>query len=102
MRVVHVVGAALAAERPLLLEGEAGVEALHERCQEIKAEEEVEKLRNLIAENGIKCDEEMVDIPLDRLLAIGYDDLRTNQKRFAETAARIDPDTAAAARDLSD
>jgi uncharacterized protein (DUF885 family) len=34
--------------------------------------------------------EEMVDIPLDRLLAIGYDDLRTNQKRFAETAARID------------
>ena len=35
--------------------------------------------------------EEMVDIPLDRLLAIGYDDLRTNQKRFAETAARIDP-----------
>jgi uncharacterized protein (DUF885 family) len=35
--------------------------------------------------------EEMVDIPLDRLLAIGYDDLRTNQRRFAETAARIDP-----------
>ena len=35
--------------------------------------------------------EEMVDIPLDRLLAIGYDDLRSNQKRFAETAARIDP-----------
>jgi len=35
--------------------------------------------------------EEMVDIPLDRLLAIGYDDLRANQKRFAETAARIDP-----------
>jgi uncharacterized protein (DUF885 family) len=34
--------------------------------------------------------EEMVDIPLDRLLAIGYADLRTNQKRFAETAARID------------
>jgi len=34
--------------------------------------------------------EEMVDIPLDRLLAIGYDDLRANQKRFAETAARID------------
>jgi len=35
--------------------------------------------------------EEMVDIPLDRLLAIGYDDLHANQKRFAETAARIDP-----------
>jgi uncharacterized protein (DUF885 family) len=35
--------------------------------------------------------EEMVDIPLDRLLAIGYSDLRANQKRFAETAARIDP-----------
>lgn len=34
--------------------------------------------------------EEMVDIPLDRLLAIGYDDLRANQKRFAATAARID------------
>ena len=34
--------------------------------------------------------EEMVDIPLDRLLAIGYDDLKANQKRFAETAARID------------
>jgi uncharacterized protein (DUF885 family) len=35
--------------------------------------------------------EEMVDIPLDRLLEIGYADLRANQKRFAETAARIDP-----------
>jgi hypothetical protein len=35
--------------------------------------------------------EEMVDIPLDRLLAIGYDDLRANQKKFAETGARIDP-----------
>ncbi|HEY2842701.1 MAG TPA: DUF885 domain-containing protein [Bryobacteraceae bacterium] len=35
--------------------------------------------------------EEMVDIPLDRLLAIGYDDLHANQKKFAETAARIDP-----------
>ena len=34
--------------------------------------------------------DEMVDIPLDRLLAIGYDDLRANQKRFADTAARID------------
>ncbi len=35
--------------------------------------------------------EEMVDIPLDRLLQIGYDDLHANQERFAETAARIDP-----------
>ncbi len=34
--------------------------------------------------------EEMVDIPLDRLLQIGYDDLRANQKRFRETAAVID------------
>ena len=41
--------------------------------------------------------EEMVDIPLDRLLEIGYDDLRANQKRFAETAARIDPKQDAAA-----
>jgi len=35
--------------------------------------------------------EEMVDIPLDRLLEIGYADLRANQKAFADTAARIDP-----------
>jgi uncharacterized protein (DUF885 family) len=35
--------------------------------------------------------EEMVDIPLDRLLRIGYDDLHLNQKRFKETAAIIDP-----------
>jgi uncharacterized protein (DUF885 family) len=35
--------------------------------------------------------EEMVDIPLDRLLEIGYADLRKNQQTFAETAARIDP-----------
>jgi hypothetical protein len=34
--------------------------------------------------------EEMVDIPLSRLLEIGYQDLHANQKRFAETAARID------------
>ena len=36
--------------------------------------------------------EEMVDIPLDRLLEIGYDNLRANQKRFREVAAEIDPD----------
>jgi hypothetical protein len=34
--------------------------------------------------------EEMVDIPLDHLLKIGYDDLHKNQKAFAETAARVD------------
>jgi uncharacterized protein (DUF885 family) len=34
--------------------------------------------------------EEMVDIPLDRLLAIGYADLRANQNRYRETAALID------------
>lgn len=35
--------------------------------------------------------EEMVDIPLDRLLQIGYDDLHANQKRFREIAATLDP-----------
>jgi uncharacterized protein (DUF885 family) len=35
--------------------------------------------------------EEMVDIPLDRLLQIGYDDLHKNQRWFKETAAKIDP-----------
>ena len=35
--------------------------------------------------------EEMVDLPLERLLEIGYADLRANQQRFRETAARIDP-----------
>jgi uncharacterized protein (DUF885 family) len=34
--------------------------------------------------------DEMVDIPLDRLLRIGYDDLRSNQRKFREAAARID------------
>ena len=34
--------------------------------------------------------EEMVDTPLDRLLQIGYDDLRANQNKFRETAALID------------
>jgi len=38
--------------------------------------------------------EEMVDIPLDRLLEIGYEDLRANQKRFREVAAEIDPSRA--------
>lgn len=35
--------------------------------------------------------EEMVDIPLDRLLEIGYADLRRNQHRLKEVAAQIDP-----------
>lgn len=35
--------------------------------------------------------EEMVETPLEQLLEIGYADLRANQKRFVETAARIDP-----------
>jgi uncharacterized protein (DUF885 family) len=35
--------------------------------------------------------EEMVDTPLDRLLAIGYEDLRHNQQMFREVAAKIDP-----------
>ena len=33
----------------------------------------------------------MVDIPLDRLLEIGYANLRENQQKFRETAAKIDP-----------
>jgi hypothetical protein len=35
--------------------------------------------------------DEMVDVPLDRLLEIGYADLRKNQRWFKETAAKIDP-----------
>lgn len=35
--------------------------------------------------------EEMVDIPFDRLLEIGYADLRRNQQAFRETAAKLDP-----------
>ncbi len=34
--------------------------------------------------------EEMVDLPLDKLLEIGMADLRQNQRAFAETAAKID------------
>jgi uncharacterized protein (DUF885 family) len=36
--------------------------------------------------------EEMVDTPLDQLLAIAYDDLRRNQAAFAETARQLDPE----------
>jgi uncharacterized protein (DUF885 family) len=35
--------------------------------------------------------EEMVDIPLDRLLEIGYANLRENQQKMRDTAAKIDP-----------
>jgi len=35
--------------------------------------------------------DEMVDTPLDELLKLGYADLRRNQQRLKETAARIDP-----------
>ncbi|MBZ5606229.1 MAG: DUF885 domain-containing protein [Acidobacteriia bacterium] len=35
--------------------------------------------------------EEMVDIPLDRLLQIGYDDLHKNQQQLKAVAAKIDP-----------
>ncbi|MGB6942465.1 MAG: DUF885 domain-containing protein [Bryobacteraceae bacterium] len=35
--------------------------------------------------------EEMVDLPLDKLLAIGMADLRRNQESFQQTAAKIDP-----------
>jgi Bacterial protein of unknown function (DUF885) len=35
--------------------------------------------------------EEMVDLPLDRLLEIGMADLRKNQEAFKQTAAKIDP-----------
>ncbi len=35
--------------------------------------------------------DEMVDIPIDRLLKIGYDDLHRNQEQFKQVAAKIDP-----------
>src|SRR5262249_28007453 len=35
--------------------------------------------------------DEMVDIPLDRLLKIGYDDLHRNQQAMKAVAAKIDP-----------
>ena len=35
--------------------------------------------------------DEMVDVPVDRLLQIGYDDLRRNQQWFKKVAAQIDP-----------
>ena len=35
--------------------------------------------------------DEMVDVPLDRLLQIGYDNLHQNQAEFQRVAAQIDP-----------
>ncbi len=35
--------------------------------------------------------DEMVDMPLDKLLEIGYANLRVNQQRFRDTAKKIDP-----------
>ena len=35
--------------------------------------------------------DEMVDTPLDRLLEVGYEDLRRNQAEFKRVAAQIDP-----------
>ena len=35
--------------------------------------------------------DEMVDLPLDKLLEIGYKNLRQNQQAFRDTAAKIDP-----------
>lgn len=35
--------------------------------------------------------DEMVDVPLDRLLAVGYQNLRENQAALRGTAAKIDP-----------
>ncbi|MDR3699150.1 MAG: DUF885 domain-containing protein [Candidatus Sulfopaludibacter sp.] len=35
--------------------------------------------------------DEMVDTPLDRLLALGFENLRQNQAEFRRVAARIDP-----------
>ena len=36
-------------------------------------------------------DDEMVDIPLDRLLTIAYSDLRKNQEQFRQIAHELDP-----------
>ena len=40
--------------------------------------------------------DEMVDLPLDRLLAIGEDNLKRDHQAFVETARQIDPDKPAA------
>ena len=37
------------------------------------------------------ADDEMVDIPLDRLLQIAFDDLHKNQAEFARVAKEVDP-----------
>jgi uncharacterized protein (DUF885 family) len=40
--------------------------------------------------------DEMVDIPLDRLLEIGWDNLRSNQAQFKQVAHELEPDKTAA------
>ncbi len=35
--------------------------------------------------------DEMVDLPLDKVLAVGYANLRQNQEAFRRTAAKVDP-----------
>src|ERR1051326_951875 len=35
--------------------------------------------------------DEMVDLPLDKVLAVGYQNLRQNQEAFRATAAKVDP-----------
>ena len=49
----------------------------------------------LSARRGYVCKklayDEMVDLPLDRLLQIAYDDLHKNQAEFARVAKEIDP-----------
>jgi uncharacterized protein (DUF885 family) len=46
--------------------------------------------------------DEMVDIPIDRLLEVGFADLRRNQQQFKQVAAQIDPhrDSTAVLEDL--
>ena len=41
--------------------------------------------------------DEMVDIPIDRLLEVGFADLRRNQQQFKDVAAQIDPHRSPAA-----
>ncbi|MDE1154518.1 MAG: DUF885 family protein [Acidobacteriaceae bacterium] len=43
------------------------------------------------AHSAMLANQEMVDTPLDKLLAIGMEDLHKNQAAFAEVAKEIDP-----------
>jgi uncharacterized protein (DUF885 family) len=44
-----------------------------------------------ISKGDFRIDDEMVDLPLDRLLQVGYDDLHRNQEWFKRVAKRINP-----------